>query len=705
MYKIVLFFFLVLTISALPQASEDSNKAPKDTLTYETDAFMITGTRTNKKIIDIPFSVYRMSPVEYKFDKSTSINDVMGGIPGLFMQSRYGNHDVRISIRGFGSRSNSGIRGVRILLDGIPESEPDGQTRIEAIDFNAVGNIELVKGNSSSLYTNAPGGVINFINNVYFNNSFAELHSEAGEFGLRKSGIKLGINSGNMRMLTTYSYHNYKGFRAHSNDYWHILNTTLETIPNDFSKIEVLGYFVNGTIRLPGSLTKAEFEADPFQPASRENNFDFRRVTKKGRLGVRYDAFLGAEKKNEIEVMGYGTIKYFERAQKDFRIMNRYGVGGEARFVNRDDILGRANEFSFGTDLFYQAGPVESYNNIGGSRGDILASLTDETISNVGFYFQDMFDLWSNRLSFLLTGRYDKVLFDVKNQILQSQNDIRNFEAFTPKAALNFKLTPSVALFGSYGYSFDSPAANEMDNFVPDGKLLNASLLAQKSRNTELGIKGNIFNDESKWFSNIFFELVGFNSVVTDEIVPFEFEGSIFYKNSAKTNRNGIEFGITTNIYKTLRLQTAYTLSDFVYKNYIAESVSFDSLQNIVIEDKDFSNKIVPSVPKNNFVTSLSYDVETPIGVLFLKGTYQYVSSMYVDDANSEQTDAYSLLNTTLGLNFKLYTLDLILSGGVNNLLDERYVGFININSTNGRFYEAGEPRNFFLSLRIGSIL
>ena len=83
------------------------------------------------------------------------------------MQSRYGNHDVRISIRGFGSRSNTGIRGVRMLLDGIPESEPDGQTRIEAIDFNALGSIEVTGGNASVIYTNAQGGVINFINHLY----------------------------------------------------------------------------------------------------------------------------------------------------------------------------------------------------------------------------------------------------------------------------------------------------------------------------------------------------------------------------------------------------------------------------------------------------------------------------------------------------------------------------------------------------------
>lgn len=135
---------------ALFSQTDDESVPPGDSVIYETDEVVITGTRTYKRIIDIPYSVVRIDQSQYKFDRRSAVQDVLGSVPGLFLQSRYGNHDTRISIRGFGSRSNTGIRGVRILLDGIPESEPDGQTRIEAIDFYSIGSIEVVKGNSSS---------------------------------------------------------------------------------------------------------------------------------------------------------------------------------------------------------------------------------------------------------------------------------------------------------------------------------------------------------------------------------------------------------------------------------------------------------------------------------------------------------------------------------------------------------------------------
>jgi iron complex outermembrane recepter protein len=281
MKYLVLFLLLPIILSAQTDTTT--------TLKHQTEDVVVTATRMNQKAIDVPFPVYSINMQEFKIDRKVSVSDVLSNIPGVFMQSRYGNHDVRISIRGFGSRSNSGIRGVRILLDGIPESEPDGQTRIEAIDFNAVGNIEVVKGNSSSLYTNAPGGVINFVNNFYYPNSFLIQYNDIGSFGLQRNGLQFGFKRTNYNLLTTYTYHNYDGYRAHSQDYWHVLNTVFQTFPTDRTRLEILGYFVNGLIRIPGSLTKEEFEADPFQPARRESDFDFRRISKKGRVGIRFN--------------------------------------------------------------------------------------------------------------------------------------------------------------------------------------------------------------------------------------------------------------------------------------------------------------------------------------------------------------------------------------------------------------------------------
>ncbi|MEK9136013.1 MAG: TonB-dependent receptor, partial [Bacteroidota bacterium] len=406
----------------------------------------------------------------------------------------------------------------------------------------------------------------------------------------------------------------------------------------------------------------------------------------------------------------YGTSKYFERTASNYRIIGRDGFGATARFVTRAELFGRPNEFTMGTDLFYQSGPVETYQNIGGKKGDRLDKLIDETIGNTGFYIQNTFNLIRGKLDLLLSGRYDKVLFDSRNLLAEVQNDARRFEDFTPKAALNFKLTPTIAAFTSYGLSFDSPAANELDNpkttSSSTASLLNPDLKPQQSKNFELGVKGNVVTPEEGLPHSLFFEATFFNTIIDDEIVPFELApGDVFFRNSARTRRTGLELGANIEIVKGLKLKASYTFSDFKYKEYITRTI-VDSMGNEVVRDLDFSNNVVPSVPKHNLGLALSHEQELAEKVTgFIKLSYTNISGMYTDDGNSERTTGYQLVNATVGLDVVLDRFDLLISAGANNIANKTYVAFININSTNKQFYEAGEPRNYFVGINLGYAL
>ncbi|MEE9449071.1 MAG: TonB-dependent receptor [Ignavibacteriaceae bacterium] len=675
-----------------------------DTLEYEMDDVVVTGTRVNKRIIDIPYPVVRIDNSLFQFDRKVGVSDVLTSIPGMFLQSRYGNHDVRIAIRGFGSRSNSGIRGVRILLDDIPESEPDGQTRIEAIDFNSIGRIEIVKGNSSSLYTNAPGGVVNFINDVDFPKSFAIQFNQFGSFDLRRNGFKTGIRTDNYGFLATYSYQNYKGFRIHNNEYWHIFNTVLEVHPGDNTSLKILGYFVDGLLKLPGSLTKEEFNDDPFQPDQRQVDRDSKRLSTKGRLGVRFNTKFGNSLNNEIEITAYGTIKFFHRPSRTYKLINRNGLGLTTRYSNRSDIFGLQNEFSIGVDIFLQPARIEFYDNINGQKGDQLLQLLDEGINNTGFYISDNFELLKDKMFVLLTGRYDYVAYDITEETLPSRTDERKFDAFTPKIALNYKLTPHIALYTSFGLSFDSPAKNELDPFDP-ADLYNQELQAQESINFELGIKGNILSYNAEYFRKVLFEATVFNINIDNEIVPFEVLGDVFFRNAAETNRMGLELGTQLEIIERLEFIFSYTFSNFTYNSYSAKTIEFDSTFNLVESEKDFSDNIVPSVPEHNIFLSLTFSNQVTQKVThFCKISYMGITGLWVDDANSDKTDGYGLFNALLGVDINFDRFDLMFSAGVNNLFNIIYVGFTNTNSADKRFYELGAPRNFYGSLNFSYI-
>jgi len=256
-------FAILLAASTICYSQEKENEEEKDTLKYEIQELTITGTRTLKKMIDIPYSVFRVDKKELSYGKKVSAKDLLQDVPGLFLQSRYGNHDIRISIRGFGTRSNSGIRGVRILQDGIPESETDGETIIDAIDFTSLGGVEVVKGNMSSLYANAPGGVINFMTDLYFPKNFATSNNQIGKFGYKQNGLKMGIKTNSYRFFLSMFYRNLDGYRKHSNEYQNLVNSVFEGYFGANTVVSILGNFTRNLIKLPGSLTAEEFAADP----------------------------------------------------------------------------------------------------------------------------------------------------------------------------------------------------------------------------------------------------------------------------------------------------------------------------------------------------------------------------------------------------------------------------------------------------------
>jgi iron complex outermembrane receptor protein len=178
----------------------------------------------------------------------------------------------------------------------------------------------------------------------------------------------------------------------------------------------------------------------------------------------------------------------------------------------------------------------------------------------------------------------------------------------------------------------------------------------------------------------------------------------VFFRNAAKTTRNGLEVGASIDVIEGLNLQASYTYSRFIYDEYIALTID-DNLDTLT---QDFSGNLAPSVPMHNLFFALAYNHSFTTGITgFIRGSVRYVSEMYVNDENyfvdnNGRTEDYTTLNAGIGLDMVFGKFNLLLSGGVNNISDLVYVGFVNINSSNGRFYEAGEPQNFYCGINFG---
>ena len=378
----------------------------------------------------------------------------------------------------------------------------------------------------------------------------------------------------------------------------------------------------------------------------------------------------------------------------------RYGLSG--RYTYKANFWNRDNELTAGVDLYSQPARIEYYENINGQKGDQLLQLEKENVGNQGFYISDNFEILPEKLYVLLTGRFDYVSYRIAEQTLPLRTDTMTYSAFTPKMAMNYKITPWISAYTSFGVSYDSPANGEMDS--PDPEFIyNQDLKPQESLNFEIGIKGNKMRPEEDFLRNVLFEATFFNINVNNEIVPYEVLGDVFYRNAAKTLRTGLELGTQVEILKGLQFTLAYTYSHFNYQDYTARVIEIDSTGNLVYNDEDFAGNVVPSVPKNNLYLAIAYSRPVVRHIDgFIKASYMGISGMWVDDANTAETDAYNLLNAVLGFDMTFGNFNILLSGGLDNIFDVTYVGFTNTNSANKRYYEAGAPRNFYLSLNLG---
>lgn len=711
-FYFLLFCALICSSPLLTQEDDDEEYEEKKELPDSTkkkvtalEEIVVTGTRTEKKIIDIPYSVFRVNKKEFTFGRDLNAKDILQDVPGLFIQTRYGS-EVRISIRGFGTRSNTGVRGIRILQDGIPESDPDGETTLDAIDYTSLGGVEVVKGNLSSLYPNSPGGVVNFLSDLNFKDNFIRLVGVAGEYKLYQGGLRLGLAGKKTRFFLSHTYRNYTGFRPHGGEYAHLLNADLIVYPDNRTTVSILGNYTRGFSRFPGALTRTEYDADPFQAYREAITSDYKRETQKGRLAIKYKSTWGKLNVNEFEVIGYGAIKNLMFTTNTlYNIKYKYVLGGTIRFTSRHPLLKRENEITAGVDYNFVTGPLSSYTNINGSKGDDLNEQNTETQSNYGFFVENQINISKGKLYLLLSGRYDKLIYTRDDDLAGYRNSTRKFDRFTPKAALNFKLTPTVSLYTSFGFGFDSPSASELENFVFSSNnvpTLNPDINPQTSKNFELGIKGNVFNRGSEFMKKALFEFTFFNTRVDDEIIPFSITDKVYYRNAGQTNRLGLECGMKVEPIERMDVIVNYTYTNFKYTKYLAKS--YDSQVNQI--EVDYSGNRVPAVPQHlvNFIVEgeprISKDLE---GLLIFD--CDYAGRMFVDDGNTESTSPYFFANVMAGLNYTGKNFNMILSAGVKNIFNRRYIGFISINANpeatvgNRRYYEPAEPRNYYITL------
>lgn len=664
----------VLTVAVLV-----ATPATPDTLIIPLKEIVVTGTRVRESAFRAPSSVSVIDRRSFGNGRDLSLSDALDGVPGVFVQSRSGAQDVRITIRGYGARgngdrSNAGnIRGIRVLTDGIPVSEPDGRTSLDLVDLGATDRIEVSRSNGSSVYGNASGGVVNLSTNLSFETPFVRYEQRAGSFGFHREQGVFGFVAGRGRGTFSLGNSTFQGWRAHSASSATLAHLRFASPLGDASKLTLISDMVSTLNRFPGALTLAELATDREQADSAYSARDERRWNRVGRVAATLEH--APDEKQDVTVSLWAEPKVLQRSERRrFRDFNRIHAGASALYsraytlwegLEARTTIGGDEAFQDGSILFYGLTPS------GGRSTSVVANKREAANSAGGFMQQTV--TWNEKWSVLAAARYDNLWYISQDRIEPNLNATKRFTRVTPKGSVSYRLT-NHTVFASLGGGVEVPAFNETDPGPPFDTLtsLNPFLDAMLSTTYEIGARGVLGSAVGPWR----YDAALYQIDTTNEIVPQN--GGSFFFTAGKSQRRGAELTLDWQPLTALMLRVTGSFSNNEYTQYSNEL-------------GDFSGNDMPGLPKVFFASSarakLLQGFAVEIGV---SGSGRY----FADDANSAESGAYQLLNATLdwARETPRETVRAFISG--SNLLDKPHVASVFINGLSGRYYEPGLPVN-----------
>ena len=666
--KTKILFLMVISFSVEAQIQDDSLQE-----------IIVTATRLDGSILDVARSVSIIDKDQIQLaTQQLGLDEALLSVPGLYMQNRYNfSQDLRISLRGFGARSSFGIRGVKVIVDGIPETLPDGQSGVDSIDLGSAQTIEVLRGPASSIYGNSAGGVIAVNTQLDTENPFVEGRLARGNFGYQQLQFKSGGSFGQVDYLFNVSDSDIGGYRDHSYAKGNLINSKLRYSFNETDKLLVsLNITDQPYAQDPGGINIDQLLGDRRSARDRNIQFDAGEDLSQERLGLIY------EKDNR-----WGTFilrNYY--AWKNFSNKLPFTNGGSVDLDRSFSGIGFQYAFNtlfdrldmiFGIDYDQQDDHRERYDNNDGILGPLVFD-QNERVDNLGIFGQGKFAL-NEKISVLSGLRYDKISYGVSDYYVLNGDDSGSldFSEISPSLGLNYKVNKGV-LYALYASSFETPTTTELANPSEFGGF-NQSLRPQIAKSFELGYKYSS--------NSLSYELAAFRIDLNDELIPYELEafpGRQFFSNAGSSTRDGVEAAFTWRNQAGLILNGSYTWSDFVFNQFMAD------------DGQNFNNKYLPGVPKRFGYLGATYKNEKGFS-----GTFEvfYSGRLYANNSNSVSISSYKLANIRLSKELRFGRRVIRPYLGLNNIFNEKYNSNIRINAWGGRYYEPAPERNIYIGI------
>jgi len=651
----------------------------------------VTVTRAERSLTRLPFAVTVVSKRDLAARPTLGLDEALAGVPGVFAANRYNfSLDQRLSIRGFGSRSAFAVRGIKILLDGIPQTLPDGQGQLTHVEIGAADRIEVLRGSASALYGNASGGVISIWTDARApERSAGEVRIAAGTFdrGLDRTWTKwqgtgrfrVGSGGGGGATLTL-SRLSYEGARDHSAADLRALGARLRLpLGTAWSLTALADLGDQPRADNPGALNLTELGMNrdtvpPLNVATRAG-----KDVLQGQAGATLRGKLASG--DEATVTVFGLARDLENPQTFAYIrLNRAAYGTRAVITHRGGAV------TAGIDIQRQRDDRANFGNAGGAPDTVRALDQLEHVTELGPFVQAVVGVAAR--STLTAGlRYDRVSFDVRDRLvgdssadLKYRNDSgrRVMAALSGSLGATLQAGAALTVYASAGSSFETPTTTELANRPDTAGGFNSGLSPQRAWTYEVGARG------PSW------EVAVYQADVRDALVGFEIPaspGRRFFRNAGSARHRGVELAAGAAPLPGLDFRVTWTYSDFRYRHY-----AFTAAGTTHVLD----GRRLPGIPRHALRLALRARPAS------LRGTWveletQHASRYAVDDTLSRETSPWWVTNLRAGSD-GAHVAPFV---AVQNLFNRKYVGSVVVNAAAGRYYEPAPGRNLLVGLTV----
>jgi iron complex outermembrane receptor protein len=694
---------LLMSAPALAQRSPADSAAADSVRAQRLGTVRVEVTRTGGTLERLAWAVGAQTSVDLRRAQATlGIDEALNNIPGVVVSNRYNYAvDQRLSIRGAGSRANFGLRGVKVLLDGVPQSLPDGQSQLTNIDLASIGRVEVLRGSASSLYGNGSGGVIAFTSDLTSPDRLgASLRVVGGSFGTAKSYARVSGRSGATVGALSASRTTVDGSRQYSAADLRQLNAAVDHSLGDRVTLSLRGGTAETPRSLnPGALTQAEYELNRDTAALNNVRRGASKETSQRYLSLRARRLIEG---GEVSASLYGQRRFVTNAlavappapagpaNGTFSTIDRR-VTGMRTDVSREFAARWKPRLAGGFDL-QRAFDVRRNERTTGGRPvapeDTLLLFQDETMTSFAPFVQVQFDPHP-RVTLSAGGRRDEVRFTVEDRFFTDGSDEtteRLMSAATGHLGAVWRVSTGFVPYANLSSAFETPTTTEI---VATADPFFADLDPQRIRTVEVGARGR--------FGRAAYEVALFDAFATDAIVQYlQTDGRAFFRNAGETRSRGVEVGLTGHAAPWLELRLAYTHADYRFTEYRVPSASQPAPALDTLD-----GNFLAGVPAN----VLRLGARTLWRGFSLDVDHTLQAGLWADDRNSVRVEDWGAgqLNARLGWNGTVAGWRVEPFVAVNNALDTDYVGAVTLNGFGGRVLEPAPLRNWYLGFEVGA--